>query len=114
MLKFLGIAVLAGMGGLAMAQTAERPERWATSVCDMLSPEEMRVCLATKPGDATGVRSSRCDEIAQHQMEMCLQQNPGGASSGATAGASADQTKRETSGESKEGKIPAPSPNKPE
>jgi hypothetical protein len=105
MLKILKFIFLAALGGTAMAQTTERPERWATSVCDMMSPEEMRVCLATKPGDATGVRGTRCDEIAQHQIEMCLQQaeKSGQASSGAT---------RETSSQGKEGKIPAPSPKK--
>ena len=107
MLKLIGIAVLASASGVAVAQTSDRPERWATSVCDLMTPEEMRVCLATKPGDTTGARGPRCDEIAQHQIEMCLQQGEksGQASSGAT---------RETSRESKEGKIPAPSPQKKE
>ena len=110
MLKSLVIAALATVGGMAVAQTSERPERWATSVCDLMTQEEMRVCLATKPGDATGARGTRCDEIAQHQIEMCLQQSQGNASAGATA----DQTRRETSGENKESKISAPSPQKKE
>jgi|SRR5688572_7562258 len=86
MLKILGIAVLASVGGAALAQTSERSEQWARSVCDMMSQEEMRVCLITKPGDATGARGARCDELAQHQIEMCLEQ-AGRDASPASAGA---------------------------
>ena len=110
MLRPLGIAVLAALAGTALAQNTERPEWWASSVCDLMTPQEMRLCLATRPGDVSGIRSSRCDEIAQHQMEMCLQQSQGNASAGATS----DQTRRETSGENKESRISAPSPQKKE
>jgi hypothetical protein len=86
MLKILGIAVLTSVGGAALAQTGERSEQWARGVCDMMSQEEMRVCLITKPGDSTGARGPRCDELAQHQIEMCVEQ-AGRDASPASAGA---------------------------
>jgi hypothetical protein len=50
------------------------------------------MCLQTKPGDASGVRSTRCDEIAPSHIETCLQgDSSAGASrsSGAQPGGSA-------------------------
>lgn len=42
--------------------------------CDFLSREEMLMCQATKPGDASGVRSSLCDEVSANTIEACLRQ----------------------------------------
>jgi hypothetical protein len=42
--------------------------------CDFMSREEMLMCRATKPGDVSGVRSSRCDTVSANTIEACLTQ----------------------------------------
>jgi hypothetical protein len=66
----------------ASAAYAQTSEQWSRGVCDILTPEEMKICLATPPND----RNARCDELAPHQMEMCLQdrRDEAPASAGAT------------------------------
>jgi hypothetical protein len=61
-----------GEGSAAVAQSAaagaSRPR------CDFMSREEMQMCQRTKPGDASGVRSSRCDTVGADVIESCLKQ----------------------------------------
>jgi hypothetical protein len=58
-------------------------------VCKLMSVEEMQVCQATKPGDATGARSIYCDQVAAAQIDRCLQQARTPQSTPASGGASA-------------------------
>jgi hypothetical protein len=48
--------------------------------CDLMSPEEMRECLATKPHKPG--RSAYCDQVSKSRIESCLQQRS--AASGAS------------------------------
>jgi hypothetical protein len=42
--------------------------------CDIMSREEMLMCQVTKPGDASGVRSSLCDAVSANTIERCLRE----------------------------------------
>jgi len=93
MLKTLGLALALGFSGVAIAQQQPRPAkpdvRAESSAgtessaagggsrrprCDFMSREEMQMCQRTKPGDASGVRSSRCDTVGADVIESCLKQ----------------------------------------
>jgi len=92
MRKTLVFIVAFGLSGVAIAQQqpgparpdakAESPAVAETSAagggtrprCDFMSREEMQMCQRTKPGDASGVRSSRCDTVGADVIESCLKQ----------------------------------------
>jgi hypothetical protein len=88
MLKTLGFVLALGLSGAAVAQQAtadakrqspNAPEQSAAAGgtgerCDFMSREEMLVCQITKPGDATGVRSTLCDQVSANRIEACLRQ----------------------------------------
>jgi hypothetical protein len=76
----LSTAAFAQTPGPAGATTSGNRDR-----CDLMSREEMQLCLRTQPGDASGARSSLCDQIARSEIESCLQQgSPGGNAVGSS------------------------------
>ena len=72
MLNPLNIAVSTTLVALAGAAAAQGPVQMPRHTCDLMSREEMQLCLSTKEGDASGARSARCDQIARTQIEACL------------------------------------------
>lgn len=91
MLKTLRLALALGFSGAAIAQQAQpgpvKPDakgegspavEQSAAVgasrprCDFMSREEMQMCQRTKPGDASGVRSSQCDVVGADIIESCL------------------------------------------
>jgi hypothetical protein len=93
MLKTLSLALALGFSGAAIAQQAQpgpaRPDAKGEGSpaveqsaaggasrprCDFMSREEMQMCQRTKPGDASGVRSSQCDVVGADIIESCLKQ----------------------------------------
>ena len=90
MRKTLVFIVAFGLSGVAFAQQqadsakpdakAESPAAADSSAagggsrprCDFMSREEMQMCQRTKPGDASGVRSSQCDVVGADIIESCL------------------------------------------
>ena len=76
MLNPLNIAVSTAFVALAGAAVAQAPVQLPRHTCDLMSREEMQLCLSTKEGDASGARSVRCDQIARSQIDACLRQPP--------------------------------------
>ena len=91
MRKTLVFLVAFGLSGVAIAQqqpAPAQPDAKAESPaiadsgaagggsrprCDFMSREEMQMCQRTKPGDASGVRSSQCDVVGADIIESCLE-----------------------------------------
>jgi hypothetical protein len=87
MLKALHIAVSLAVFTLT-AQAAEQPAaQFDRRSCDLMSREEMQLCLNTKEGDVSGARSVRCDQLSRSTIEACLQ--PGDANAAASSSAPA-------------------------
>ena len=77
MLNRLSILVptaLLAVAGVAAAQ--QQPPQTERQTCDLMSREEMQLCLNTKPGDVSGARSVRCDQLARSTIEACLKEKP--------------------------------------
>ena len=89
MLKPLVFAVSAGFSIAAFGQTgqpewsrAQKEQPAPSKVCDLMSPEEMRMCLVNKPG--ADVRSTYCDKVSRNEIRSCLKQRES-AGSGASS-----------------------------
>ena len=85
MLKTLVFAMALGLSGAALAQQSQPEAKHQTpdqsaaaggtgARCDFGSREEMLMCQVTRPGDATGVRSSLCDTVSANIIERCLRE----------------------------------------
>jgi hypothetical protein len=92
-LTILAWTMFLAVGGVAAAEREQpRAERQS---CELMSREEMQLCLNTKPGDVSGARSVRCDELPRRTIESCVREKPESetappatASTGAGAGES--------------------------
>jgi hypothetical protein len=92
-LTILASTMLLAVGGVAAAEP-QQPQTERQS-CELMSREEMQLCLNTKPGDVSGARSVRCDELPRRTIESCVREKPESetappatASTGAGAGES--------------------------
>ena len=92
-LTILASTMFLAVGGVAAAEQ-QQPQTERPS-CELMSREEMQLCLNTKPGDVSGARSVRCDQLPRRTLEACLREKPESettppatASTGAGAGES--------------------------
>lgn len=83
-LSILVSAALLTVAGAAAGQPAPQLER---QTCELMSREEMQLCLDTKQGDVSGARSVRCDQLPRTTIEACLRQEPSGEKNSAKASA---------------------------
>ena len=85
-LSILVSAALLTVAGAAAGQPQPKVER---QTCELMSREEMQLCLNTKQGDVSGARSVRCDQLSRTTIEACLRQEPSEATANASGSASA-------------------------
>ena len=82
-MSILVSAALLILAGVAAGQPAPQVER---QTCELMSREEMQLCLNTKQGDVSGARSVRCDQLSRTTIEACLRQEPSEATANASSG----------------------------
>ena len=85
-LSILVSAALLTVAGAAAGQPQPKVER---QTCELMSREEMQLCLSTKQGDVSGARSVRCDQLPRSTIDGCLRQQPSESTANASGGASA-------------------------